>query len=62
MEKIDCPFCGKKIRISVGDKCGSEPNGCVMINHTCDSGLFIEWFESGQDKTDAIKAISCRSK
>lgn len=61
-DEILCPFCEKAITIFIGDKCGSEPNGYHSINHTCDSGLFIEWFEEGHDTTDTIRAISQRGR
>ncbi|MCK5612755.1 hypothetical protein KAR91_63365 [Candidatus Pacearchaeota archaeon] len=60
-DEIPCPFCGEEISIFIGDKCGSETNGYVSVNHLCDSGLSIEWFEEGQDTENAIKAISSRT-
>jgi len=53
-----CPFCGEEIDIFIGDPCGSETNGYTSINHFCDSGLSIEYFEHGRDYDKAKKALS----
>jgi hypothetical protein len=56
-----CPFCGEDITVYIGRKCGNEPNGSVSINHTCDSGLSVEWYESdSQDPKEAIEALRLR--
>jgi hypothetical protein len=60
-EGLACPFCGEGFSVFVGAKCGSEQNGCVSINHNCDSGLDIEYFEHGQDVEKAIAALSQRA-
>jgi len=53
-----CPFCGEEINIFIGDPCGSEVNGYTSINHVCDSGLSIGYFEHGQDYEKAEKALT----
>lgn len=61
----ECPFCGEEISIFIGNKCGSEPDGCIVIYHTCPSGLTIEWQENGDsndNKQNAIEAWNCRQK
>lgn len=60
-EGLACPFCGKGFSVFMGCGCGSEPDGYVSINHNCDSGLDIEYFEQGQDVDKAIAAISKRA-
>jgi hypothetical protein len=58
---LDCPFCGKGFSVFVGGPCGSEQDGYVSVNHNCDSGLDIEYFEHGQDVEKAIAALSKRA-
>ena len=62
IKEVPCPFCGKIIEPYIGDKCGSEPKGSVSVHHTCESGLFIEWFEEVQDIKEVIRALQCRAK
>lgn len=60
-DRLDCPFCGRQIVITIGDKCGKEPNGYTGINHYCDSGLSIEYFEEGQDYDTARNVVIGRT-
>ena len=52
-----CPYCGDEIFIQIWAPGGKEPKGATVINHYCESGLSIEFFEHGQDREKAEKAL-----
>ena len=56
-EKYECPFCGEEIRIWVGGKESGHTEGFININHFCDTGLNIEYFEEGNDIEAAKKCL-----
>ena len=63
-QMIGCPFCGKKPTLFICDEGegDSYPNGYISLSHTCDSKLYIEWFELGNTQQQIDKIINIWNK